>query len=465
MQTILAGYNIEKEKIDKINELVTPEVISAAYARISRSKKSVTELREEARSAVQKARNSNDNIIFEMGHSSIAEHAVFNFDILGVSRYMSEWIQKSRIASFTEKSQRYVTLKGDYVVPAEISNTDLENEFCETVETLNELYDKLYQKARKSLSLNDFDGSKKLLQGRAKEDARYVLPLATETQMGMTINARSLENLLRRLDRCELNEAKELRENLQKQVKIVAPSLIRYTKTDMFSSKILSLPKIESNKKYQDFSLLNITDNPEEKILAGFYLSQKGISSKVAMQHIRNFSDEELARIYEDVFSNIKPYHPLPKEFETVECEFEMIMSSSCFAQLKRHRMSTIIRSDYSPEFGYVVPPLLENLEMNAEIEKVMQKVNKTYHKLESFQKGLGNYILTNSHKLKVYFKANLREIFHFVRLRSDAHAQWEIRILSDKMIKELQPFLPNISKYLLGKDKLTAFLAQKDNG
>jgi thymidylate synthase ThyX len=47
------------------------------------------------------------------------------------------------------------------------------------------------------------------LEGWAKEDARYVISLATETQLGMTLNARNLELMLRRLAAHPLEEARE----------------------------------------------------------------------------------------------------------------------------------------------------------------------------------------------------------------------------------------------------------------
>lgn len=55
MQVNLAGYNIDNSLIRKLNtETATPEVISAAYARISRSEKSITELREQALKELEK---------------------------------------------------------------------------------------------------------------------------------------------------------------------------------------------------------------------------------------------------------------------------------------------------------------------------------------------------------------------------------------------------------------------------
>src|SRR3989338_11386662 len=108
MKITVAGYNIDSEIINFIKASspdqsdITPEVISAAYARISRDSRPVDELRKIARGEVEKARKSNQNIIFKMGHSSVAEHAVFNLDILDVSRLALEEVEKFRLASYTE---------------------------------------------------------------------------------------------------------------------------------------------------------------------------------------------------------------------------------------------------------------------------------------------------------------------------------------------------------------------------
>ena len=110
MRILLAGYNVDSTVIDELKaqasprDDVTPETLSAAYARISRDPRSVDELRAVARAEVGKARRSNRNIIFKMGHHSVAEHAVFNFDAIGVSRLAIEEIEKFRLCSYTEKS-------------------------------------------------------------------------------------------------------------------------------------------------------------------------------------------------------------------------------------------------------------------------------------------------------------------------------------------------------------------------
>ena len=52
-------------------------------------------MREKARKEIEKARKSNKTIIFDVGHSSIAEHAVFNIDIINISRLLAEKLEKN----------------------------------------------------------------------------------------------------------------------------------------------------------------------------------------------------------------------------------------------------------------------------------------------------------------------------------------------------------------------------------
>src|SRR5512137_827851 len=149
MRVLLAGYNVDSAVLDELKrnspprEDVTPETLSASYARISRDPRPADELRAAARAEVERARRSNRNIIFGMGHHSVAEHAVFNFDLIGVSRLAIEDLERFRLCSFTEKSQRYIKLGEDFVVPAEVRDAGMEDLFASAVRRQNALYHSL----------------------------------------------------------------------------------------------------------------------------------------------------------------------------------------------------------------------------------------------------------------------------------------------------------------------------------
>ena len=152
MNVTLAGYNIDSSIIEELKnragwteDNVTPETLSAAYARISRDPADIGELRKISRTEVAKSRKSNETIIFGLGHSSVAEHAVFNFDITGISRLATEEVQKFRLVSFTEKSQRYITLDGDFIMPEEIKNTPYAEKFANIIKLQNDAYFTLFE--------------------------------------------------------------------------------------------------------------------------------------------------------------------------------------------------------------------------------------------------------------------------------------------------------------------------------
>jgi len=181
MKVTLAGYNIDSVVIEDLKKNspprkdITPETLSASYARISRDPRPANELRAVARAEVERARRSNRNIIFKMGHHSVAEHAVFNFDIVGVSRLALEEIEKFRLCSFTEKSQRYIKLKDDFVVPEEVKKAGLEKIFIDTIKAQNALYHKIYERLKpyifeKYKELAGHSKNHAMLNGWAKED-------------------------------------------------------------------------------------------------------------------------------------------------------------------------------------------------------------------------------------------------------------------------------------------------------
>lgn len=464
----LAGYNIDSSQIDNMSDqnMATPETLSAAYARISRSAKSVSELREEAISEVAKARRSNQKIIFEMGHSSVAEHAVFNFDIIGVSRILTEIIQRSRLASFTEKSQRYVTLSNDYIIPEELEELQSKADYQIYMKEAYQAYFDIYTKLKKYLENTGFKGKKRELEGRAKEDARYVLPLSVQTQMGMTINARSLAILLRRLHGSELAEARKLYQALLDAVRPVVPSLIRYTESDEFLK--WSVPKLYINRRatpYDETSIIAATPDPDDLVLASLIFSSTGYDFENIIRQVRDFSYEDKYQIFQSLYKDMKSFHSLPRCFELADFTIETTMSASCFAQFKRHRMCTIIKSDYLDGEEYVMPPLIEEAGCADYLVNVINSSVAMYDKLENKNPGLGAYARTNAHKCRVLMKANLRELHHFARLRSDKHAQWEIRELSQRITKLINKRAPLSSATMMGKDEFGEKFQNNNSG
>ncbi|MFW6129066.1 MAG: FAD-dependent thymidylate synthase [Candidatus Aminicenantaceae bacterium] len=471
MKVLLAGYNVDNDVIEELKknsperEDITPETLSASYARISRDPRPVDELRANARAEVESARRSNRAIIFKMGHHSVAEHAVFNFDILGVSRLAIEEIEKFRLCSYTEKSQRYIKLKDDFVIPEEIKNTGTEEIFVKTVKEQNELYHRLYNKLKPYI-YKKYDAMAKdkknhsILNGWAKEDARYIVSLATEGQLGMTINARNLELMIRRFASKKLSEIRSFCEKIYTLSKEVAPSIILFTEVNNFDSKTYEELKYKAGLILEEKSvdndavtLVDYTPDADERLIASLLHTSTSNPYHDCFKKAKSMNSRDKKELIKYTFKYMEFYDSVIREFEYVHLVFDLVVSATCFAQLKRHRMATLTAQKYNPELGITLPDSVEEVGMGSEFLRTVEQTDKAYYAIKKKTELGADYVLTNSHRKRVLLKMNARELYHFSRLREDLTAQWDIRSIAIKIGEKAKKVMPLTCLLLGGKE------------
>ncbi|MDD3295987.1 MAG: FAD-dependent thymidylate synthase [Candidatus Omnitrophica bacterium] len=476
MKVRLAGFNIDREILNELQRNnperldVTPEVISAAYARISRDPRPIEQIRQDARKEVEGARKSNSTIIFKMGHHSVAEHAVFNLDIVGVSRLAMEEVEKFRLCSYTEKSQRYITLEDDFVIPEEIKNSSHKDLFVKTVRRQNEAYGRFFDLLRKQVFRKYSDLAKdpkkhNLLEGWAKEDSRYITSLATSSQVGQTINARVFELLLRRFASSGLSEVRSLGAMLYDEVVKVAPSIVifhqandrdckTYLQLENLSEKLFQDLQSIPNKVNQEVELVEYTRDADNVIAASLLHSSSKLSYQRCFSVVKGLSREEKLNILKTSWQNLQFYDSLLREFEYASLTFNLIVSSACFGQLKRHRMSTITSQKYDINLGVTIPEALKEAGQQDYFMEIIDATNQAYQKIKQDLPEAASYLLTNSHRKRVLMKVNARELYHISRLREDAHAQWDIQNISKSMVAKAKEAMPLTFGLACGKDK-----------
>ncbi len=470
MRVLLAGYNVDLDALKESNNkrvVLTPESISAAYARISRSPKSIEVLREKARHEIAKARASNRNIIFEMGHHSVAEHSVFNFDIIGLSRRAIEELERFRLCSYTEKSQRYVTLKGDYVVPKELEDKALRRSFRSIVRKQNRCYILLNEKI-KAHNFNAFSAQAKTGKGRrdlanlAKEDARYILSLATQTQVGATVNARNLELMIRRFASHPLIEMQELGMKFFKLVKKIAPSILLFCDANDYDRS--TYRKIEEHfrgfdsgevgKREKDVELIEYTEAGDDRVLAALLFRGSGRSYDACLKTVKKMSKKKKLDLFKKACTHLELYDVMPREFEYANLSYALTVSGGCFGQLKRHRMASVVWGDYDPRLGVTIPESVWTVGEEKRFLEITEETNDLFREVEKYHSGIGSYILTNAHRRRVLMNVNLRELYHISRLREDPSAQWDIRDKAQQMSCLAKKALPITTRLLGGKSE-----------
>lgn len=201
-------------KVTLITHTPEPEKVIASAAKLCYSSSDIESLMdglttEKVEAFIKK--------LTDLGHQSPLEHCSFTFGIEGVSRSLTHQLVRHRIASYSQKSQRYVTEgQFEYIIPPEIENIpEAKGLFIKAMECDQMIYDNLVEilKEKHFHSIREYESNiKKAEQAAEKkaiEDARFVLPNACETKIIMTMNIRTLLHFFE--ERCCMRAQWEIR--------------------------------------------------------------------------------------------------------------------------------------------------------------------------------------------------------------------------------------------------------------
>jgi thymidylate synthase (FAD) len=119
-------------------------------------------------------------MLVSKGHLSVLEHASAAFKISGISRVSTHQIVRHRLCSFSQRSQRYVRENAeDFIVPPAISASPQASAVFEQA------------MSRAADAYGDL-----LKLGIPMEDARFVMPNATPSEIVLSANFRQLRHII-----------------------------------------------------------------------------------------------------------------------------------------------------------------------------------------------------------------------------------------------------------------------------
>ena len=211
-----------------------PEKIAASAAKLCYSSSDISSIHDNL--TEEKTKDFIDMLV-SIGHESVMEHVSFTFGIEGISRACSHQLVRHRIASYSQKSQRYVNENEfEYITPPEIEqNNQAYEEFESIMHGITESYTKivnLLTESHKEKFISDgMDEKSALSKARklANEDARFILPNACETKIVVTMNVRSLFNFFHH--RCCNRAQWEIRAVANEMLRLclqTAPNIFKY---------------------------------------------------------------------------------------------------------------------------------------------------------------------------------------------------------------------------------------------
>lgn len=193
-------------------------------------------------------------------------------------------------------------------------------------------------------------------------------------------------------------------------------------------------------QKHMKVELIRHTLSPEETVALGARLCYSraeidDLKQRVEAKDQAVFVEKLLSMGHESVFEHV-----------TFTFGIEGV-SRVLLAQLTRHRLASFsVQSQryvsYENGFGYIIPPKIEALgvEAVAEYRQQMETMQLWYQGWqEKLGKGEGSnedarFVLPNACETRILMTMNVRELRHFFSLRMCERAQWEIRAMATEM-------------------------------
>ena len=389
--------------------------VAASSARISTQQGTALEIFENSRGDARDLKLLDK--VLASGHKSVIEHQTFSIAFNDVSVFVEQYVIEARLASFTVKSRRYVDFsEAGFVVPDGL--TDAQRAlYIETMRARFADYERL------------------LAMGVPKEDARFVFPYCLRSNFFMTLNARELIALV-----CGMldgrgrgfEEIESLGRQLKTQFDELYPGVIDAERARCASTRAAALPGAIADPEVREggASLLSAPADARATL-------------RQALAFSGRFESGEVRSLLLDA---------RPRELELLNYAFRIEnISLACLTHFARHRIQSSVIPPVVEALcggGYVLPQTVRDL---PEAEAIYRAAFKSQAAAACRALDLGisrealGYFAMSGHQLDILLGMNARELMHFMKLRTCARAQWEIRGVAGKMLALLAAELPEL--------------------
>ncbi len=494
------------------------EVVAYLFARYSRSRLS---LREDLRNMIEaedmgaligagatddpaeaftqiqdRARTFAERYVLGYGHASVAEHGCVHLALEDVSIIASKLIEDARLASYTEKSTRYVAFDPGkvYYPPTVMADPSLAEDYRGTITALLDAYvgwndDFVAQiKARTPRTEKQTErGYDAASRATAFDLLRYLLPTATHTNVGLTLNARTLEHLITKLLSQPLTEGQELGLRIKEEAQHIVPTLLKYADHNAYRAETSeaiaelarevvgeapppqfwgagkgaegaaasgsSLPPAPQNwggGASSSVSLLFTDPDADDKLVAAILYGPSHMPMAALIERVKSMDIETKEHVVDEYLKRRGKHDAPGRALERVFATVEMTMDYGAYRDIQRHRMATQTTQSLTPALGYEMPPEIETFGYAKPYEELMERASATYARL--YESGFVHeaaYTLPLATRIRVLFTWNLREITHFVELRSARQGHPSYRRIAQEVYHAVASAHPLIARYM----------------
>lgn len=401
-----------------------------------------------------------DRILVGYGDDSVAELGGAHVAVEGISMLATKAIEEHRIGlSPLEKSTRYVYYdkrKPDgswpYVRDMVVVGSEFADEYETVLDGMFDAYSKIVREAQVSL-MQIYPGDiteqayRFSIRAKACDIARNLLPLATETNMGVMGNGRAFEYMITTMLGDRIDEVRLLGLDLSEELGQMIPSFVKratsprgdqmreYIQRTHDSLRNAVGERVDFTEKGYRVNLVDFDNLSPERIIASVIYEKSDVSYEKAMQLAQGLSDEQKAEYFASmgIHRKVRQHRPLRYTEESL-FGFEIVADWGVYKDLMRHRMMTRHKKLFSAKYGYSVPEELEVLGFKDVYTQAMDRATDLQLRMAEKYPEQAQYVVAHGHYTPFYLSLNLRALSHMVELRSTPQGHPTYRAVAQDM-------------------------------
>jgi thymidylate synthase ThyX len=195
--------------------------------------------------------------------------------------------------------------------------------------------------------------------------------------------------------------------------------------------------------------LVRYEKDAEEQLAAAILYGYSQNSFNEVLEKVKAFSIEEKHRIIDEYLKRRGKWDQPLRALEHIYYTYEIIVDFGAFRDVQRHRMATQTTQLLTNKFGYSTPPEIVEYGYKSRFDECMEMSAELFEKISPEYPYEAQYVLPLAYRKRVLFTWNLRELHHFISLRSSKEGHISYRRIAQEVYKELEKVHPFLAKYI----------------
>jgi thymidylate synthase ThyX len=416
--------------------------------------------------AVRRAEEFYERVLVGYGDDSVAELAGAHIAIERTSTLAAKALEDSRIGiSPLEKSTRYVRFDRPgpdgrhlYHRSPELAHRDYEPAADALFETYSRLIDPVTQAIRDRFPLEAGETDrawKSATRAKALDLLRGLLPAGTLTNLGLFGNGRAFEYLITKLAANELPECRALATDMHRELAMVIPSFVKRALDARYggpAAERMARIRTETGELASDKPASGVS-GPGVKLLEYDPDAERKVAAAALFPHSNLGLDEQAgdpAAVLEAILGDrANRRQRAPRALEHAQYTFEIVANFAAYRDLHRHRMLTQERQLLGTSLGYDVPESLADLGVVEAFAAAIDRAASAHRRMaDDLGPALAQYVVPLAFRVRWYFRANLREVYHLCELRTTPQGHPDYRWVAQEMFRRVSEVHPRLARY-----------------